>query len=211
MSVIAAALRHMLAANMDPEAIVAAVAAMEAEMPARASVKSSAAIRQARYRHNKASQNVTDVMPVTENVTPVTLVTVDAPPSSPPDKSPPYPQKLTPPPTPPRDVAPARKGHRISEEWEPEPLTGKAALMVKVWPPGALERELAKFRNYWLAKSGQAAVKNDWQRTWVNWLISADERIPKHERNSTQVGLFTARPAPGSDIDAAMVNLGFGG
>lgn len=52
MSVIAVALKHMLASGMDHEAIVAAVAAMEAEVPPR----SAGAVRQERYRRNKASR-----------------------------------------------------------------------------------------------------------------------------------------------------------
>jgi hypothetical protein len=61
-------------------------------------------------------------------------------------------------------------------------LTGKAAAMVRNWQAGELERELAKFRNFWLAKAGKDACKSDWQRTWINWLISADERKPRNGR-----------------------------
>ena len=155
MSVIAAALQHMLAAGMPADAIVAAVAAMEECLPA-VETRSPAAIRQARYRHNKASQNVTNVTLVTESVT-------DAPPPSPPNKSPPDPQKLTPPPTPPRNPRP-RKGasgfelpDRIpGEEWRGyeemrnrigKPMTDHAkALAVSRldkmaeagWPPGVV-------------------------------------------------------------------------
>lgn len=64
MSVIAAALKHMLAAGMPHEAIVAAVAEMEANTPVQEPARSKAAERQRRYRErNKASQNVTDVTP----------------------------------------------------------------------------------------------------------------------------------------------------
>jgi len=70
MTVIATALRHMLAAGMDHDAIVAAVADMEASVPKAAS---SGAERQARYRARKASQSdgsdVTSVT-VTEQVPP---------------------------------------------------------------------------------------------------------------------------------------------
>ena len=51
---IAIAVKHMMAAGMPAEAICAAVAEMEAT-----ATRSSAAIRQERYRHNKASQTVT--------------------------------------------------------------------------------------------------------------------------------------------------------
>ncbi|MFK4794933.1 hypothetical protein, partial [Sphingobium sp. ZW T5_29] len=74
MSVIASALKHMLAAGMPADAIVAAVAEMEeglrALLPDATDTRSRAAIRQARYRdnlRNKASQYITDVTPVTES------------------------------------------------------------------------------------------------------------------------------------------------
>lgn len=63
MTVIATALKHMLAAGMDPEAIVAAVADMETALPSPEPVerpRSKAAERQARYRErHKSSQNIT--------------------------------------------------------------------------------------------------------------------------------------------------------
>lgn len=39
--------------------------------------------------------------------------------------------------------------------------------------------ETEKFRNYWLAKSGQAATKLDWPATWRNWMLAAGERLPR--------------------------------
>lgn len=53
MSTIATAVKHMLAAGMDHAAIVAAVEEMEATTP---KPRSAGAIRQERYRRNKASQ-----------------------------------------------------------------------------------------------------------------------------------------------------------
>ncbi len=38
--------------------------------------------------------------------------------------------------------------------------------------------ETEKFRNYWRAKTGQAATKLDWPATWRNWMLSAWERLP---------------------------------
>jgi hypothetical protein len=86
------------------------------------------------------------------------------------------------------------RGTRLSADWEPRPLSGKALAMVDAWQPGAIERELAKFKNYWLAKGANAA-RTDWQRTWVNWLISADERQPRqsYERASNPTGDALAR------------------
>lgn len=66
MSIIAAALKHMLASGMPHDAIVAAVADMEAAAAPVLPVRTSGAERQARYRARKASQSVTsDVTSVT--------------------------------------------------------------------------------------------------------------------------------------------------
>jgi hypothetical protein len=86
------------------------------------------------------------------------------------------------------------RGTRLPDDWEPLPLAGKAAEMVAAWQPGQLERELAKFKNYWPSKGANAA-RTDWQRTWVNWLIAADERKPRlvHERSDNPLGDAVSR------------------
>ena len=72
MSIIAVAVRHMLAAGMDADAVANAVEAMEAEMDTR----STGAKRQARYRErNKASQSVTSDAAVTTPLSPANLTT----------------------------------------------------------------------------------------------------------------------------------------
>lgn len=107
MSVISAALKHMLAAGMAPDAIVQAVADMEAEMRlnvANDAAPSTGALRQRRYRErHKASQNVTS----DDGDGVVTVVTGGdvPPPLSPSPLSSPQTPKQTPHPhTPPRDT-----------------------------------------------------------------------------------------------------------
>jgi hypothetical protein len=39
--------------------------------------------------------------------------------------------------------------------------------------------ETEKFRNYWRAKSGQAATKLDWPATWRNWMLQAYQQLPR--------------------------------
>lgn len=54
--------------------------------------------------------------------------------------------------------------------------------------PGMPERfataEAAKFKDFWLGKSGKDGTKNDWQATWRNWVRKAVE----NHRNRTGVG-----------------------
>jgi hypothetical protein len=150
-----------------------------AEIAAVNEQRSSGAARQARYRVRKASErNESDV---TRDVTP----------------SPNERDILTPTrdekPSPKGEVKKADRGVRIAMDWEPKPLIGKAAQMVACWQSGQLERELAKFKNYWLSKGANAA-RTDWQRTWVNWLISADERKPRSdERPSNPTAIAVQR------------------
>lgn len=42
-----------------------------------------------------------------------------------------------------------------------------------------IDREAEKFHNFWLAKSGAGATKKDWQATWRNWCLTAEERQGK--------------------------------
>ena len=60
MSVIATAVRHLMAAGVTGEALLTAIAEMEAELTPPAKVRTPGAIRQERYRErHKASQSVT--------------------------------------------------------------------------------------------------------------------------------------------------------
>lgn len=80
MSVIAVAVRHMLAAGMDADAVANAVEAMEAEIDTR----STGAKRQARYRErNKASQSVTSDAIVTSPLSPAPLLSPQTPQTTP--------------------------------------------------------------------------------------------------------------------------------
>jgi hypothetical protein len=163
MSLIATAVKHMMAAGMDADAICAAVADMEASIDTR----STAAQRQARYRErNKASQSVTQRNDVTINPSPLI----------PPLKAPPDPLKITPPISPHPVVEDARDpleilfdvvsviagdvGKRLPapvgvsrDQWKAfrkqrkKPLTDRAYLMIckklsalaeDGWPPGEM-------------------------------------------------------------------------
>lgn len=104
MSAIAVALKHMLAAGMPHDAIVAAVAEMEAAVTP---VRSKGAERQERYRRNKASQNVT----------------CDAPLSLPPNEN------NSNPPTHTRDNIPAR-GKRTEK---PKPAAKPSDVSEQTW------------------------------------------------------------------------------
>lgn len=70
-----------------------------------------------------------------------------------------------------------KKGERIPPEWKPSEddlsfATSKGMGAIRI------DGEAEKFRNYWTAKTGNAATKLDWPATWRNWVLSSLERIP---------------------------------
>ena len=165
MSVIATAVRHMMAAGVTGDALLQAIAEMENAIRAEPKPRSSGAVRQQRYRenqlnkHNKTSQGVTSDD------------SDETPPLSPSPLSSPHTPLLTPRPhTPPDNNTRARKGTRLPADWQPSELTGDTGDAVKIWPPGSLDRELARFRDWAASVTGKNAVKSDWQAAWRNWI-----------------------------------------
>lgn len=72
------------------------------------------------------------------------------------------------------------RGVRLPEDWTPTPV--RWAKTVELIGRSAALTELTKFRNYWLSKAGKDAAKLDWGRTFDNWIITASERRPTHDR-----------------------------
>ena len=89
----------------------------------------------------------------------------------------------------PKDLAgpvPKRKAHRIPENWEPDSkLLVWAADKVPHIDP---RYETEKFRDYWMAVSGQRACKLDWRATWRNWMRTAGERGGQKQGNRARGG-----------------------
>ncbi|WP_416463986.1 hypothetical protein [Sphingomonas sp. VDB2] len=184
MSVIASALKHMLAAGMPADAIVAAVAEMEASMavPRDPVAEKRREYDRDRKRAERAAAKLSTGHP--PESADYADIADNSPSPAPSPFLPPNPQPTPAPTHTPANTAPARKGTRLSEDWEPEPLIGKAVDMVAGWPPGAIDRELQKFLNFWISKPGKDGLKISWQRTWINWLIQADDRIGRYERSN---------------------------
>jgi hypothetical protein len=68
----------------------------------------------------------------------------------------------------------AGKGSRLSPDWRPNDDGWREA--VRLLGSQRAETELAKFRDYWIAKPGKDALKLDWDATWRNWVRTAGER-----------------------------------
>jgi len=86
----------------------------------------------------------------------------------------PSPSPLTP--SLPSDSKPSRtaRGSRLSEDWSLPAEWAEWALANT--PAVNVILESAKFRDYWVAKSGKDATKNSWEATWRNWCRNVQTR-----------------------------------
>src|SRR5262249_9677964 len=62
----------------------------------------------------------------------------------------------------------ATKGTRLSEDWQPSPDNLRFAES-EGFSASEIEREGAKFRDYWIGRAGAGGVKRDWCSTWRSW------------------------------------------
>jgi hypothetical protein len=69
----------------------------------------------------------------------------------------------------------AKRASRLPDDWTLPPDWLADAEQIGL-PSGSIPTEAAKFRDYWIAKSGKDATKADWRATWRNWCRTAVER-----------------------------------
>lgn len=69
----------------------------------------------------------------------------------------------------------SKRGTRLPDDWKPSDKLMGWALGENI-DSLTIERETAKFKDWWPAQPGQKGVKLDWDRTWKNWLRTAKER-----------------------------------
>lgn len=85
------------------------------------------------------------------------------------------PKKNTPPNVSPKgDTTPPRKrasrlpdGFMVPDDWL------QWAMRKRSWTLAQAQEEAACFCRYWQAKSGTAATKLDWEKTWRNWVVNS--------------------------------------
>lgn len=68
----------------------------------------------------------------------------------------------------------SRRASRLSADWVPNQSDVNEAFGMGLTMQ-EIDNEAAKFRDYWIAKSGQSATKLDWSATWRNWTRRAVE------------------------------------
>lgn len=62
------------------------------------------------------------------------------------------------------------RASRLPDDWEVPAEWLAWASETRRWEPAAAREEAEIFANYWQSKSGQAATKLDWRKTWQNWV-----------------------------------------
>jgi hypothetical protein len=72
-------------------------------------------------------------------------------------------------------VAPLRSATRLSEDWRLPAEWKEWALQVHPeWSAEGVVRVSIAFRDYWIAKAGKDARKQDWLATWRTWVRRTD-------------------------------------
>lgn len=178
MSLSAAVIDAMVASGCTPEQMAAVIKADLIERDA--AVETKRAKDAERQRRHRASRDVT--------VTPCDNAdSVTEPLSRPPNEI-----KSNPPTHTREKQTPRARGHRLPVDWQPGPLPAELASAVSAWPSGALERELARFRDWAASATGPNATKSDWNAAWRNWLRKAEDE-GRYRTNDRQRPSFSDR------------------
>jgi hypothetical protein len=82
------------------------------------------------------------------------------------------------------------RGTRIADSYRPSDKT-RAVLASEV-PDMDLDFETEQFVNWWAAKPGKAALKTDWDRTWLNWMRKAG-KSGKYQRKQSTLNLILTK------------------
>jgi hypothetical protein len=86
------------------------------------------------------------------------------------------------------------RGTRLPNGWTLPPEWAAWATGQRYWTAAETDAEAELFANYWQAKSGQAAVKVDWQKTWRNWVRQS------HRPNGTPPGRQVTAESRADDL-----------
>ena len=194
-----------MAAGLTGDALIEAVARIEAALGTAAPARTPRQERNARYyqsekgqaahvrasdkRLNKTIKTVSDVQDASEN------------PLEQKDPTPQKTQTLSPHSPPSGAHTPhgsTSRGSFLPATWEP---TGAdlAYALTELGDERAVRREVEKFRDFWAGKSGAAGRKRDWPATWRNWVRKAADDLTKtrgnRNANSSDAVSFAARQA----------------
>lgn len=94
-----------------------------------------------------------------------------AQPTTPPDNVTELPTKAAKPE--PAAKAPSPRGTRLPPDWRLPREWGQWAVTDLGWDEATVRDQADRFRDHWIAKTGQMATKADWLATWRNWCRNA--------------------------------------
>lgn len=75
------------------------------------------------------------------------------------------------------------RGTRIDPDWTPTHAERDFAIREGL-SGSEIDREAARFRDYWKGRAGSGGVKLDWQATWQNWIRSTAEKLGRAPRRA---------------------------
>jgi hypothetical protein len=196
---------RMIAAGVSPGEAGAIAAEIYAAGVASASVRSSGAERQRRYREKQASQSDGKRHETSRNVTASQAslnVTERHKPSQCDADTVLYREKNN------KKVSRqnserASRGSRIDPQWSPSGSDRQAAIDEGL-SASEIDREALRFRDYWASRAGSGGVKLDWAATWRNWVRTTAEKLgraPKRSAAVADVAGFHAK-AGSEELDA---------
>lgn len=87
------------------------------------------------------------------------------------------------------------RGTRIDPDWKPSSIEDHFAIsegLTRV----EIDREAARFRDYWKGRAGSGGVKLDWTATWQNWIRSTAEKLgraPLRQNGEPASSMFHAK------------------
>jgi len=92
---------------------------------------------------------------------------------------------------------PPKRGRRLPDDWQPEPLAegSRAALVAIKWSADDWADEIEGFREYWHAEGGSRAVKLNWQSAWAKWVLKSKEIANRSRRGESGWALVADRIA----------------
>jgi hypothetical protein len=164
MSIIATAVKHLMAAGVTGDALVAAIAEMEAASDTTARLVDQAAEKRRawdreRKRRQKAERNSTGIPPdpVESGGNAENTPSLNKSPHTPKIKPNPAHNTRT------------RKATRLEENWTLPTDWREFAKSERGWSDIDIDAEAANFADFWHAKP-KDATKLDWQATWRQWV-----------------------------------------
>lgn len=186
MSLIATAVKHLLAAGVTGDALVAAIAEMEAHNVTPEPARDAAAERRREWDRNRRREERAAAKAALSTVStgcPVDFAdNADATPFLDKERSPRPPKENNPIPV----CDGALRARRLPTDWKPsKPLPQPVADLMGQWPPGRSDRELDGFRDYWVART-KDATRADWDRVWWNRIRDQHDRIMRENRNGNR-------------------------